>query len=61
MAIESFQCARHSPVCRSTIGPTMVGPGKNFKMKVLRRLENTILRLAFVNAVLHKRAILLIC
>ena len=48
MAIESFKCARHSLVCWSAIGPTMVGPGKIFKTEVLRRLENTILRLYFI-------------
>ena len=31
MAIESFKCARHSLVCRSTIRPTMGEPGKNFQ------------------------------
>ena len=48
MAVESFKCARHYLVCISTTGPTMVGPGKIFKMKALRRLENTILRLVFM-------------
>ena len=33
MTIESFHCARHSLVCRSTIGRTMVGPRKNFQYK----------------------------
>ena len=31
MTIESFKCAGQSLVCRSTIGPTMVGPGKTFQ------------------------------
>ena len=44
MAIESFKCARHSLVCMSTIRPTIVWPGKIFKMEVLGRLENTIVR-----------------
>ena len=35
MAIDSFKCARHSLVRRSSIGPTMVEPGKTFKIKVL--------------------------
>ena len=49
MAIESFKCARHFLVCRSIIvGLPMVGQGKNFRIKVLRRLENTILRLYFI-------------
>ena len=30
MAIEISKCARHSLVCRSTIGPTMVETGKKF-------------------------------
>ena len=51
MAIDSFKYPRHSLVCRSTIGPAMVGPGKIFKMKVLRRLENAISRLLFANTV----------
>ena len=38
MAIESFKCARNSLVCRSTIGPTMVGSGKNFQNKGLNSL-----------------------
>ena len=41
MAIESFKRAILSLVCRSTTGP----PGKTFKLKVLTRLKNTILRL----------------
>ena len=59
MAVENFQCARYSLV--PAIGPIMVGPEeKIFQIKVLRRLENAILRLVFVDAVLHKIAILLI-
>ena len=55
MAIENFQCARHSLV--SVIRLTMVGPGeKIFKKQLLRRLENAILRLVFENAVLHKNS-----
>ena len=61
MAIESLKCGRHSLVCRSTTRPTMVGPEKIFKLKVLRRLYNTILRLLFANTVFHKGVILLIC
>jgi len=50
MAFENFQRARHSIV--SVIWPTMVGPGeRSFKIKVLKRLENAILRLLFANAV----------
>ena len=48
MAIESSKSARHSLVCGSTIGPTLVGPGKSFKIEVLRRLVNAILRLYFI-------------
>ena len=60
MAIENFQCARHSLV--SVIGLTMVGQGgKAFKVEVLRRLENSILRLVFAHAVLHKITIVLMC
>ena len=33
MAFESFECAKHSLVGRSTIEPTMVGPGKRFQNK----------------------------
>ena len=33
MVIESFKCARRSLECRSTIGPTVAGPGKNFQTK----------------------------
>ena len=41
----------------STIGPTMVGHGeKNFKIKVLRRLENANLKSGFANA-LNKSSI----
>ena len=37
----------------------MVGPGeKIFKMKVLRRLEKTVLRLVLANTMFHKKAIL---
>ena len=58
MAIDNFQCARHSVV--SIIEPTKVRPGKKrFKIKVLRRLENAILRLIFANKALHKIAIML--
>ena len=42
MAIENFQRARH-PV--SNIGHTMAGPGEIFKIEILRRLENAILKL----------------
>ena len=53
MAIKSFQCTRNSLI--SVIRPTMVGHGeKIFKTKVLRKLENAILRLVFGNIVLHK-------
>ena len=53
MAIENSQYARNSLV--SFTGPTIVGSEEEiFKIKVLRRLENTILRLVFANAVLHK-------
>ena len=31
MAVESFKWARHSLACRSTIGLTICGPGKNFE------------------------------
>ena len=55
MAMESFQCARHSLGYMSTIGP-----GKIFNIEVLRRLENTILRFVFANTVFHKGMILLI-
>ena len=61
MAVESFECARHSLLSRSTVGPSRVGPGKSFKIKVPRRLEYTILRLVFANTIFHKRAILIIC
>ena len=58
MAIENFQCTRHSLV--SVIGPTMIGPAeKIFKIKILRRLENASLRLVFEISVFHKIAILL--
>ena len=58
MIIESFKGARHSLV--SAIGPTMGWNGeKVFKIKVIRRLENIILRLVFANAVLRKITILL--
>ena len=40
----------------SIIAPTMVGPGKKFKTKALRRLEDAILHLVLAN----NRAILLI-
>ena len=58
MAIKDFQCPRHSP--ESIIGATMAGPvEKNFKVKVLRRLENADLRLVSANKVLHKITVLL--
>ena len=40
------------------IGSTMIGlREKIFKANALRRLENVILKLGFVNILLHKRAI----
>ena len=33
MAIETYQCARHSLVSRSCIEPTIVGPPKQFQNK----------------------------
>ena len=60
MAIERFKCARNSPVSWSTIGSTWWGPEEIFKRRVLRRLENTILRLVFTNTVCHTRIVLLI-
>ena len=42
-------------------GPTIFRPGeKIFKIKLLRKLENAILRLIFANTVFYKRAILVI-
>ena len=40
----------------SIMGPIMVGPEQNFKIEVLRRLENAILNLVLAN----NRGILLI-
>ena len=58
MPIKNFQCAKHSLV--SATGPTMIAPGgKLFKIRLSGGLENTILRLVFANAVLHKISILL--
>ena len=57
MAIKNFQCARHFLV--SIIWPTMVDRReKFFKLKILRTLENAILRLAFTNAVFDEITIL---
>ena len=54
MAIENFQCAMHFLL--SVIGLTMVELGEQIvQLKVLRRLENVILRLVFANAVYFKR------
>ena len=61
MAIESFKCARHSQYAGLLLGPPWMSPEKIFKTEVLRRLENTSLRLVFANTVFHKRVILLIC
>ena len=49
MAINNFNVLDilWNPV--STVGPTMVGPMKVFKLEVLRRMENAILNSAFGN------------
>ena len=33
MAIQNFQCGRHSLVSNVYLGPTMAGPEKNFQNK----------------------------
>ena len=58
MAIKVIRCTRHSFVLVTRL--TMVGPReKMFKINVLRKLENAILRLVFANIVFHTKAILL--
>ena len=55
MAIDKFSKSV------SIIGPTMVGFVEGIlELKILRGLETRILRLAFVNTVIHERTILLI-
>ena len=41
-------------------GPTWMGPEKFFRIKVIRRLENTILKLVSPDTLFHKKTILLI-
>ena len=42
------------------VGPPWLRPEKNFKMEVLKWLENAILRLIFAHTVFYERAILLL-
>ena len=58
--LKTFHVIDILPYLESSIGLTIVGPGKNFKMKALGRLENAVLKLVFSNMVFRKRSILLI-
>ena len=61
MAIESFNMLDILWYVGLLLDPPWLVQDKLLKMLVLKRLENTILRLVSANAVFHKRAVLLIC